>query len=228
MGEIFPWGSIDTEFCVLGQGDDVNAPDRVEKSVALLKKHDLSAISTNAMIIGEDDQEKGLYQNFSGSPDCSLDAFVRDGGIATCFGVGLAWRTDVFAHFGDLPEGPRNIDIQIPFRAALLRGCGYINEPLVKWRHGKGNRTLQLIADRGETEEERLLAEERYQCNLVANVNAMISTLQEFQPPNGHDRTGAASKRTAYLQHLLRLQISLTQDWVLLRDRMAKQRIGLA
>ena len=228
LGEVFPWGSIETEFCVLAQGDDICSPDRVEKSVAALRDTDLSAVSTNAIIIDENGHESGLHESIEAPKDCSLDAFVHDGAIATCFGAGLAWRKDVFEHFGPLPKGPRNIDIQIPFRAALLRGCGYINEPLVKWRHHSGNRSLHKIAERSQTEAERLLADDRYLCNRVANTNAMISTLQGFQPPNGQDRTGAVAKRTAYMQQLLRFQLAMTQDWVLLRDRMAKQRIGLA
>ncbi|MDJ0894629.1 MAG: glycosyltransferase [Alphaproteobacteria bacterium] len=218
---------VDTDYIVLGQGDDVFLPNRVARCMAVFDETGAAALSSNAFIIDESGARHGTHHPTDAQPDTTIDSFVFNGAIRSCFGAGLAWHRSVFDEFGPIAKGSRNIDIVIPFRACLLSGCQYISEPLLEWRHHAGNRTLHLQQARAESKEEKMLIEERNLCNQVANTNAMIQDLQSFNPAPHQDRAAILPRRTELLQSMLRRQIVLTQQWVELRADLEKRGVGV-
>lgn len=218
---------VDTDYVVLGQGDDVFLPNRVAQAMAVFEETGAAALSSNAFIIDESGTRHGTHHPIDAQPDTTIDSFVFNGAILSCFGAGLAWHRSVFDRFGPIAKGTRNIDIVIPFRACLLSSCQYISEPLLEWRHHSGNRTLHLQQARAATKEEKMRIEERNICNQVANANAMIQDLQSFNPAPDQDHAQIVPRRTALLQAMLRRQIVLTQQWVELRADLEKRGIGV-
>jgi glycosyltransferase involved in cell wall biosynthesis len=187
------------EICVFANSDDVFYPNRVSRVVEEFRRHRTSVVSSAAEILDADGVVTGVHRE--ADTDCSLTRFLQRGRVATCFGAGLAWHREVFDEFGPFPHGPRNIDIVIPFRGALLRGNAYIRDPLLQWRHHGANMTLSIIRD--ERPEERLVIDERLYSNLTANCFAMLDDVKALMQRN-RDSVNLDSVRQALFTRIVR------------------------
>lgn len=122
---------------VINAGDDVSLPDRVEKLTKAWEMSGRKAKLVHSPAIAID--EGGRMIGIRTSPKAMTDdpspvSIASDRNYI--LGATLAWDRLVFDEFGPLGPGLSVEDTIIPFRAALLGGIGYVDEPLIKYRTG--------------------------------------------------------------------------------------------
>ena len=123
------------EFIVVAATDDVSHPDRVKKMVEVWRDKKVSLVTCNAIVIdGSGTSAQRYFIGPERSRDVSLEALARDGSIVTCFGAGMGWDRALYSRFGKLPLSLSTADILLPFRAGLLGGNHFLDEPLLKFR----------------------------------------------------------------------------------------------
>ncbi len=214
------------EYIVFLSGDDYQAPERIRKSVDVMERSGAAASSCSAYLIDEEGRptgtrnrldEKDEFKQFSTAHD-----FATIPGSPVCFGAGLAWHRSVFDRFGPLQEGPRNADVMIPFRGALLGGNYYIDEPLVYRRLHEETIALPEARKQSQSEEDSMLIKERQLSNRLANFVRMTEEVEAFAPSRRRRR----EIRTV-VQRMRGHTMRICSRWVEHRSAMAKAGIGI-
>jgi hypothetical protein len=127
-------GMAQGRLIVVGAGDDVSLPHRVS--------------SIHAAWTGAGRGAQALYSRFIAMDRAGVDRGVRQlrthdrfgdrrhvaahGGFV--LGATGAWSKDLFERFGPLMPGLIQEDHAVPFRASMLDGVVFIEEPLVRYR----------------------------------------------------------------------------------------------
>jgi hypothetical protein len=134
------------DILVMMAGDDVSAPDRVERCTSYFAGNPSAmALVANADIIDEDSCACGTLDNCAGLAEpAALDLagltagayFLR--GRSPC-GATAAYRTEVFRAFSPLRSELFAEDEPAAFRAMLLGTCDFLPERLVRWRRHANN-----------------------------------------------------------------------------------------
>ncbi|MFQ5356313.1 MAG: glycosyltransferase [Mariprofundaceae bacterium] len=122
------------DFNVGAAGDDISFPDRVSRLVQIWRQTGCSVISSNAIMIDGQGNEKEHFISTRRASKQILWTDMISAGCSCVFGAGLSWDRLVYESFGNLPEDIRNEDQLMPFRGALLGGCYYYNQPLLYYR----------------------------------------------------------------------------------------------
>ncbi|MEI7651997.1 MAG: glycosyltransferase [Verrucomicrobiota bacterium] len=178
------------DILIMMAGDDVSAPDRVERSLAYFADHPSAmALIANADIIDDDSRTYGVLDNCAGiaeSAALSLEGlpawayFLR--GRSSC-GATAAYRAEVFRAFSPLRVGLYAEDDPAAFRAMLLGTCDFLPEPLVRWRRHANNLSYAGGSKRGPE-----MAVHFRKCE--AMVDQMIADADEWKARH-RDRPGA-------------------------------------
>jgi glycosyltransferase involved in cell wall biosynthesis len=144
------------DILVMMAGDDVSAPDRVERCTAYFAGNPSAmALVANADIIDEDSRACRILDNCAGLAEpAALDLagltpgayFLR--GRSSC-GAAAAYRTEVFRAFSPLRSGLFAEDEPAAFRAMLLGTCDFLPERLVSWRRHANNLSYAGGSSRG-------------------------------------------------------------------------------
>lgn len=214
------------DYYVLCGDDDIQHPKRLVASIHKLVSNSAYAVSTNARLIDAGGQHLGFRhdKDVPVKPQ-TLAAFLENGIVQTCFGAGLSYSRKIFDVFGPLPTSIRNCDVLIPFRAALLDPEGgdvYIPDPLVSWRQHEKMSTLMASARIQGKQDQAAIHKERWYNNTIGNSLGMlddVASLAKYDP---------SRKDLQKIQHkIVSRIILLNRKWVELRDRMARQGIGL-
>ena len=172
------------EFIVITCDDDIMLPNLVTEMVAKWKSANVSLVATNAELIDENSQSRGMtFRDLKVPADDSFETLARDGSNACCFGASFGFEREVYATFGLPPAHLDNLDILMPFFAYLLKGAVFLNKPLLKYRvHGQNN-SLSLIADRSDAVG-KLKTNERIYDGHIALAIEMEAALDRFQYTN--------------------------------------------
>lgn len=128
---------VNGEFIVIAAGDDISLPERVATSVQLMPQGTFG-VHGNAMVVNVHSSPAGLFRPKERQFPCQWLSMIKPG-LSGVVGATLAWRSEVNAVFGPIPESPLGEDAFIPFRCALLGGFAYSPNPLVKYRSHGGN-----------------------------------------------------------------------------------------
>lgn len=135
------------EIVVMMAGDDVSAPDRVEKLLAAYAAHpDTMAIGTDFEAVGPDGRPTTI--DFSTRHlhfDLHLLAHSRS--FDTLLGAALSFRREVFERFGPLLGTVE--DNALTLRACLLGDCRNLPEKLVTYRQHAGSVSHGVFARSG-------------------------------------------------------------------------------
>jgi len=213
---------VETEFVVLGHGDDLFMPDRVEKQLARMVEKDLAAVACNAIEIDAVGREKG--PRFKSGEKPSLDEVLRVGRNPAQLGAILAWRMELFREFPEPDPPTRRIDQIVSFRALLKRGLELMPEPLVKWRnHGKNrspNIQLQQAADRAT----EMRTQERKAWARIGHAHFMLNDLTWWLTNNPKDPRAAELEKGR--QALIRRLLRESKEWSALRYQMAREKVA--
>lgn len=208
------------EFVVVAHADDISYPQRVMRLVEAWQDSGVSLVSSNAMAIDGEGREVGPYRRETGQPDFRLESLAETGWQAALLGATLAWEPEVFRRFGPIEAQNSAIssDWILPFRAALLKGIRYIEEPLLAWRYHDASRSRQML---GQHRDERAAKE-------AATANALIQTVYLIDTLNGFageapekDRARLARVRAILQERLLRLG----RDWAQVRNALMHERL---
>jgi glycosyltransferase involved in cell wall biosynthesis len=122
---------------VVGAGDDVSLPQRVERLYAAYSASGGKAMSvfSNAIVIDEFGNGEGFYLHPVDAKYLSLEYLAKH--MSGALGCAHAWDRRVFDLLGPMDEEVIHEDVVISFRSALLGKVEFINEPLVLYRrHG--------------------------------------------------------------------------------------------
>lgn len=213
---------VETEFVVLGHGDDLFMPDRVEKQVARMIEHDLAAVACNAIEIDAAGREKGLKFRADDRP--SLEELFRKGRNPAQLGAILAWRMELFRDFPEPDPPTRRIDQIVSFRALLKRGIELMPEPLVKWRnHGK-NRSPSVQLQNAVDSATELRSQERRAWARIGHAHFMLNDIAWWLAHHPTDPRAADLEKGR--QVLIRRLLKESKEWSALRYRMAREKIA--
>jgi glycosyltransferase involved in cell wall biosynthesis len=145
------------EFLVYTAGDDISMPHQAKVSVEALLADAKGRMALHATVNNIDAEGRFLYarwnpyRDISDSPEAVLtnDVYLT--------GSVLTVRRALYADFPPMRDDVVNEDKVIAFRCAFFGGAIYIEEPLLTYRAGVGNSTLQgdLLLSRADPEREK-------------------------------------------------------------------------
>lgn len=169
------------EFFIASAGDDISHPDRADFLVQALMEENTYAVHSNANLV----DEKGvLLAKLFPKPLNHIGGDwmqIVNKGITRVSGSTLAARREVFDVFGLLPEYLPCEDQVVAFRAALLGGLKYLNQPLIQYRtHGEN---ISYWASSLNAKSDDVLLEIKYKQSMkrVAEKKAMLHDIKELR-----------------------------------------------
>ncbi len=139
LGIVAHWNKVfklsSGQLIVASASDDVSLPNRTQSLVDKWQNSSVSAVYSNAVFIDDEGQTGGEVVRH-GKDHLDFKGIIQAGSTGV-LGATAAWDREVFTTFGDVPGDVRNEDGQLAFRAGLLKGIAYLNQPLVQYRtHG--------------------------------------------------------------------------------------------
>jgi hypothetical protein len=145
------WESVSSDIIVLAAGDDVSLPSRVGVSVARLMQ-DPGAVLVHSATTAIDHAGRvvGPYE----PPDRENDTHpIRVAAVASIYiGATGAFKTSFYRQFGRIAQRDTYEDLILGFRAALVQGMRYIDQPLIHYRVGVGLSYQHLNTKVGRTQ----------------------------------------------------------------------------
>lgn len=130
---------------VLQAGDDISEPHRTETIVQrwLDRGQPSGSFFSEYLAISETGTPLGVGGGDSFRSDGSWQRLAdRDSTIFGSYpGCTHALTRDVYDFFGPLPQGIIQEDICLQLRAAAIGGVGFIQQPLVRYRHASGSQS---------------------------------------------------------------------------------------
>ncbi len=146
------------DIVVMMAGDDVSAPDRVERLLRAYAEHPRTmAIGTDFVAVDAEERPVAIdfrtrYLHFD------LHKLAQVHGFDTLLGAALSFRREVFQRFGPLRGTVE--DNALTLRASLLGDCRNLPEKLVRYRQHGGSVSHGVFARGGS--DRRALQRERY------------------------------------------------------------------
>lgn len=204
------------QLLVRGHGDDVVRPDRTRRLVESWLQTGASLVTSNAEMMTEDGRPLGRLTSDTRSGWVSVDDLITHGNLRTTVGSTFATDRDVYDRFPriDRTIHPVGLDHLVPFRAALLNGVYYLDEPLLRYRQHDRSMSSLMADKTGERDS-------YYETICAHNVWAQLCRLDElaaFRAENPGD------PRLSEIRQKLELRIiSLTGLWIgFRRDLLAR------
>jgi len=109
------------EWFVLGAGDDISLPQRVETIAQIIEEYpDIYAVGTGLLLINEEGQTIGYH------PIPDHHPYIT--------GASMAWSRSCWETLGPITADSTAEDVIIPFRALLLGKLALVDAPTVKYR----------------------------------------------------------------------------------------------
>ena len=128
---------VETDYVVFCSGDDISFPNRVEVSMRRLLEDDTAVlVHSDTVKIDASGVEDGRFTPFINYDDPDPEFLATSEKIY--IGATQAFRMDFYRKFGPIRERDTFEDMIYGFRAALLGGLKYIEEPLIKYRFAVG------------------------------------------------------------------------------------------
>ena len=189
-------------FVVIAHSDDVSLPHRVERLVEAWRRHGVSMVSSDAVIIDSNGVRLRPFADPGETYDVSLESISSKGWNKALLGATLAWERAVFDRFGPLSRASTAVstDWILPFRAGLLRGVHYVAEPLLLYRAHLQSRSHKFLHDAADPAAEH----ERNLGNATAQFTYMLKTLSRFRAQPGNDDARLADIERRLVRSILR------------------------
>ena len=210
----------EADFFVLSHGDDVSAPNRVQRVAETWVATGASLIAHQALAGPDQASAKPL------APDANVSGFVplvelcRHAWTPHMLGASFSFERRVFTEFGQFDRArlPRGGDHVMPTRAAMLGGFYYLHEPLLFWRRHGGQMT-QSTADFDGSPASHLETWKAY------DLNALLYRLDEvraFIARRGETQALVEAERT-----LIATMARMTREWAGARGALEGQGASL-
>lgn len=129
---------------VMMAGDDISAPDRVGRLLALFDREPQVMAAGSEFIAIDTCGDEVALPFHTRRERFDLRYFVQAGRLIGLLGATLAFRREVFERFGPL-RGPIE-DNALSLRAALLGDCANLLSPLVRYRQHDGSVSAAVFA----------------------------------------------------------------------------------
>ncbi len=196
------FGMVETDVIVFAAGDDISLPQRTGVLVSRLQG-DQSAVLVHSSTQTMDalGNHGGLYAPpvQTEAPDLRQIAYSK--GIY--IGATGAFRTEFFHRFGPIAFGETYEDIVFGFRAALVGGLRYVDEPLVMYRTNVG---ISFVQNRKQPD---------WKAQRVGLMSRRIATLSQRLNDLervGHPDRSAIAKMLRHRLHRLHAQRDYLTD----------------
>jgi glycosyltransferase involved in cell wall biosynthesis len=206
--------NADTLWLVNADGDDLSMPDRVSKIMAHAHTTGASFITSNAGLIDEESQVRGLYHVPGPAGPFDLMDMATNGYRLHHLGATSAYERRLFTEFGFLEEhrlAGGGGDYVLPFRAGFFGGSFYLDEVLLMYRQHHGQMTRR-ITDRSQS---RAVAIEGHFAYDVKNMIHSWDDAELWVRAHPDDPRAAAARRV-----LVSRILQATREWSELRTRM--------
>ncbi len=168
------------DIIVLACSDDIMRPNRVSRLVAELQTANVSLVGSNAIVVNQKKEDLGLFYPVGKKPTLDIINLVQNFHVFPSLGASIAFRRDVWDRFGSLKEGPREVDMILPFRALLLNGLGYVAEPLFLYTWHDENDNFSCHERLASTKKDLKRIELQKLRNQRLNLIAMEEALSKF------------------------------------------------
>ena len=138
----------------MAAGDDVSLPFRVSVSVErLLREPDAVLVHSATIAVDANSMTIGRHEPPEKQNDIPP---IRVASAASIYiGATAAFKTSLYRQFGAILHPDTYEDLVLGFRAVLVRGMRYIDEPLIRYRIGVGL-SYQHLDKRGERTQRRV------------------------------------------------------------------------
>jgi glycosyltransferase involved in cell wall biosynthesis len=208
------------DFVVIAHADDVSYPSRVRVLTDTWLERGVSLVASNARAVDEEGREIGPFRLETEPPDFSLERIAETGWQSALLGATLAWERAVFDRFGPISSKSTAIssDWILPFRAALLNGIAYVQEPLLDWRYHPESRSRQMLS---RHKDERA-GKEAAHANALIQTVYLIETLESFTAGVPQDERPRLERARAILDRRL---FRLARDWGQVRNALMHDRL---
>ncbi|QEX18567.1 hypothetical protein FRZ44_38740 [Hypericibacter terrae] len=213
---------VETEFVVLGHGDDIFEPKRVEMQIKRMIDDDLAATACNATIIDRNGNGQRLRLDPGNLPKPSIEELSVIGRNQAQLGAVLAWRMELFRDFPEPTPPTRRIDQIVSFRALLKRGLGIMPEPLVRWRHHEENRSPEIQKRNAKDAATQMQIDERKAWARIGHAHFMLNDLAWWVSQFPDDRKAEIAKAHRALTRRL---LKESEAWAKLRYQMARAKV---
>lgn len=165
---------------VIACSDDIMYPDRVCRLVSQLQTSGVSLIGSNATAKSTNGKTLGLFYPKGKMPTLNMRDLLVNFHVFPSFGASIAFRREVYEHFGKLKPGPREVDMILPFRALLLNGLDYIPDPLFDYLvHDTNDNFSRYDSQANSHDELKKIGMQKIE-NQRKNLVVMQETLSEY------------------------------------------------
>lgn len=193
-------------FLVLTHGDDISAPERVQRVAETWLATGASLIAHQATSGPEPTNARPIAPVELPSGPISLVELSRTSWTPRMLGASFSFERRIFTEFGPLDRArlPRGGDHVLPTRAALLGGFYYLAEQLMFWRRHAGQMT-QTTADFGGSPASHVETWKAY------DINALLYRLEEVRAFAG--RHGSTAEIAEAERTLVATLMRSTREW---------------
>ena len=136
---------VNGEYIALAGGDDISLPERIEKTVVLLKENSVYAVTGQCYIINESGEVIGNSEQKGISCWEINDEYIKNLSFMTS-GAGLAIKKCVYDKFGELELKTPTEDSTLRFRALLLGKLAVSDYYFIKYRRHENNLTNHIYS----------------------------------------------------------------------------------
>ena len=163
------------QFIVHAHGDDISFPGRVGKLVHRWLDSGASLIASDAIAIDAQGKVLGRLCNPALGVECTLEKILTHVHCPNVFGSTFGYSREIVDRFGpfDRRRSVIRTDVILPFRAALMKGMAFLNEPLMRCRL-HNSRAAQLTYRSSRTD---LASGEPNQAERVTQLMYLFETL---------------------------------------------------
>ncbi len=123
---------------IFGAGDDVSAPDRVQRTMEAFKNPAVTFVYSSVLRIQADGRPAEEQQAHTEDSTIQLSDLLS-GYANPVIGASCAYSANVFRLFSPLPEGLVREDAILPLRALLIGQGKFLSARLVRYRTHSGN-----------------------------------------------------------------------------------------
>ena len=206
----------EAEFVVIAHADDVSRPDRVATLFAAWQASGASLVSSNATKIDEEGRELGPAIEAPPDSPPDLKKLCTEGWQAQCHGATLGWSRALFDVFGGLSHQDTSVssDWILPFRACLLKGIHFVDEPLIRRREHDESRSNRFLHSKN-----KLINAESNLGNALIQFRYMHVTLRRFI-----DNGGQLEDWQRYDDLILRSFVRTATRWAQVRNALLAAR----
>lgn len=182
---------VRSDLIVPAAGDDISAPERVEKLLDRFRDETPLLLYSGAENIDAQGQ-RSARPTGGALFDRTCDPLLAATSFGLFLGATVAWNREIFTTYGPLPDDPAYEDLILGFRAALENRVAFVDEPLVAYRENSGLSAINAPTTRRAWKQKQARIREM-------NCNVLRQRLQDAQT------AGADARLLSTIEYALKI-----------------------